>query len=305
MTKFIKVFIVSSSEYLHLAEAVASNLQSFNVFIWNLYVFKPGETAVESLTKTISESDFSIVLLTPDDEIRSRNLQQQAPRDNVLIEYGLSIGLLGVKRTFYLYEKDSNVKIPTDIIGINGVQYSKVHSEDQTEIANSLRPICKNIELRINEIGIRKRNIPSEFDFKPHVDIYYYKKDFTKEIAESIAIQLRNHNINFTLKKHDPYEKADTIFIGCCVPVFYAHFVLKLVPYRIKYIYSLDYPEVEGGDEKGFLIGIGYSSQYNKKDTEQRYLPISLSKTNLNKLKDEKLTNTEFHILLRNLTIRK
>lgn len=302
MNKFIKVFIISSSEYLHLAEAFAANLQTFDVYIWNSYVFNPGETAIQSLTQKISESDFSIVLLTPDDEIRSRDLQQQAPRDNVLIEYGLSIGILGVIRTFYLYEKDRNVKIPTDIIGINGVQYNQIHSEDQKEMANSVRAVCKNIELRMLEIGIRKRNIPSINDFKAHVDIYYYKKDFTKEMAEDFALKLRQYNIDFTLKKHDPYEKPDTIFIGCCVPVYFAQTVLKLLTYEVKFIYSLDYPEVEGGDENGFLIGVGYSSQYNKRDTEPRYLPIPISEANLNKLKNDSMTNTEFHIFMHKLT---
>jgi predicted nucleotide-binding protein len=54
--------------------------------------------------------------LAPDDAVIARGHLSMAPRDNVLCELGLLIGRLGWERTFFVYDKIQDAKVPTDPI---------------------------------------------------------------------------------------------------------------------------------------------------------------------------------------------
>jgi predicted nucleotide-binding protein len=62
------------------------------------------------------EFDFAVLALTPDDMIQSRGKSQESPRDNVLIELGLFIGVVGRKRTFIVYNRAADIKLPSDML---------------------------------------------------------------------------------------------------------------------------------------------------------------------------------------------
>lgn len=82
------VFIGSSSEGLKVAEAIYNNLTKIPCVpkLWSEGVFEASKTTIEDLIRTTEESDFAVIVLTPDDIIRSRQRTKPSPRDNVVFE---------------------------------------------------------------------------------------------------------------------------------------------------------------------------------------------------------------------------
>ena len=64
-------------------------------------------------------ADFAILLLTPDDTTTSRDQQRFAPRDNVVFELGLFMGCMGRQRCFLIQEDNRELRLPTDLLGVN------------------------------------------------------------------------------------------------------------------------------------------------------------------------------------------
>jgi len=115
------VFIGSSTEGLKVARAIRDQLNDDALItIWNEDEnFKPGRSTLGSLMIAVKRYDFAILVFTADDEVTSRGAVSLAPRDNVLFELGLFMGHLDRERTFIVYNKKDNVKIPSDFQGIN------------------------------------------------------------------------------------------------------------------------------------------------------------------------------------------
>ena len=89
-------------------------------------------------------------ILTPDDKVHSRDADQDAPRDNVIFEMGLFISRLGRNRTFMLREHGSDLKIPSDLIGITPLTY--VH-DPKKSIPEQLAPVCHEFRQLIKGLG--------------------------------------------------------------------------------------------------------------------------------------------------------
>src|SRR5947209_1636391 len=114
-----RMFIGSSSEGLGLAYAVQSNLQSTSeVTVWDQGAIKPSTTVLESLLDYLNDSDFALFIFNPDDVINIRGEETASVRDNVLLELGLFTGRLGKERCFILTPEGSDIRTPTDLLGI-------------------------------------------------------------------------------------------------------------------------------------------------------------------------------------------
>jgi predicted nucleotide-binding protein len=76
-----------------------------------------GRTVIEKL-ELYSRVKFAVVLLTPDDRVESAGSKEPRgrARQNVILELGLFLGLLGRDRVCALYK--SNVEIPSDYGGV-------------------------------------------------------------------------------------------------------------------------------------------------------------------------------------------
>lgn len=97
------VFIGSSREALPIANEIAAAITTpdTDVRIWtNDAVFVPMKTAIEALEVAVRQSDFAILVFSPDDQLRSRGTNHVVPRDNVIFELGLFMGALGRERAF-------------------------------------------------------------------------------------------------------------------------------------------------------------------------------------------------------------
>lgn len=178
------VFIGSSSEGHRVAEALQANLHhDCDAAIWSQGLFGLSGGTLESLVELVEDFDFAILVITPDDLVRSRGQERQAPRDNVLLEIGLFIGALGRRRTFVVFDEGARIKLPSDLAGVSLAGFQLQHSGN---LQASLGPACFTIKMAMEDLGalakprrIRElqgvysiRNIEGESD-KGQVEVCY------------------------------------------------------------------------------------------------------------------------------------
>jgi ubiquinone/menaquinone biosynthesis C-methylase UbiE len=148
------VFIGSSSEGKRIAQAIQASLSTVcNSIVWNQGFFEPGKGYLENLTNELLKFDFAILVFTPDDRIDSRNVQSEAPRDNVLIELGLFIGSIGRSRTFAVCQEDVDVKIPSDLAGVTLIPFRK---SGKGPLLAAVGPACYTISSVVQSLGVRQ-----------------------------------------------------------------------------------------------------------------------------------------------------
>jgi hypothetical protein len=149
------VFVGSSAEGLPVAEAIQLNLdRACEVVIWSQGVFGLSGGTLETLVDKAAGFDFAILVVTPDDMTQSRGESQQSPRDNVLLELGLFIGVLGRKRTFVVYDRSADIKLPSDLAGVTNAGYQP-HSTGNRQA--SVGAACTEIKTSITELGPREK----------------------------------------------------------------------------------------------------------------------------------------------------
>ena len=119
------LFVGCSVESVPVARAIQSALEHDPIVVrpWTDGVFTASSFIIESLERELLDVDFAALVLSPDDTVISRNTTNDAPRDNIIFELGLSMGALGHSRTFLIYPRDVDIKIPTDLAGITPLTY--------------------------------------------------------------------------------------------------------------------------------------------------------------------------------------
>lgn len=154
--KLPTVFIASSSEGLEITKAVRALLlqelrDRAKVTPWTR-AFDLSATYIESLEKASQEADFAVLVVTPDDISISRDKKKPAPRDNVVFELGLFMGCLGRERCFIVNEARSDLKLPTDLLGVRLATFSRTAGQ---ELRDALDAPCLLIGERIAKLGAR------------------------------------------------------------------------------------------------------------------------------------------------------
>ena len=148
------VFIGSSKDSRHIAEAIQSKLDHDDILVrlWTDGVFGASQFPIIDLEKQVQEADFAVLVLGPDDEVISRNKKSDAPRDNVIFELGLFMGALSHERTFMIVPRERDIKIPTDLLGLTPLSYK---SDDSNDLAILLAPVCNQLRNIINKAGVK------------------------------------------------------------------------------------------------------------------------------------------------------
>lgn len=147
------VFIGSSNEGLEFARAVRSNLQNdAEITLWNDGFFRLGGTFIETLVNSLPRFDFAILVLAADDLTKSHGIETFSPRDNVIFELGLFMGRLGRSRTFIVYEKSANVKIPTDLAGVTTADID--WPREDKNYRSAVGAACDSIRDVIRDLGV-------------------------------------------------------------------------------------------------------------------------------------------------------
>jgi predicted nucleotide-binding protein len=146
------LFIGSSVEKLPIAREIQSGFShdKMVVTVWTDGVFRASKTAVESLLATVRASDFAVLLVSPDDIVVSRDVESPAPRDNVVFELGLFMGLLGRERTFIVKPRGVSIKMPSDLLGFTPLEYAEGAPET---LASRIAPVCNDIRKTIQSLG--------------------------------------------------------------------------------------------------------------------------------------------------------
>jgi hypothetical protein len=95
----MKIFIGSSTEQSEIMKRVSAWLhESDHVALRWDKVIQPGQgTLIEQLIRISHEVDGAIFIFAEDDRVKVRGKGKRQPRDNVVFEYGLFLGTLGVE----------------------------------------------------------------------------------------------------------------------------------------------------------------------------------------------------------------
>lgn len=173
------IFIGSSVEGLAIAEAIQLNLDySAEVTIWHQGVFGLSKGSLESLVAILPDFDFAVLVLTPDDVTHSRGIEQQSPRDNVLFELGLFLGSLGRDRTFIVYDRESPIRLPSDLAGVTPATFQQ-HSDGNLQAA--LGPVATLIKGSIGKHGQRDSKLSADITKETQFQIIHDLLDASLE----------------------------------------------------------------------------------------------------------------------------
>lgn len=147
-----KLFIISTVESLEVARQVKLefNHDNIEVTIWSSS-FAPGSYTLESLEKSVKESDFGLAIMQGDDLVVSRGAEHSAPRDNVIFELGLFMGHLSRSRTLIAVPQGEDVKLASDLRGLTILDY-KIGSNKKVDVMN----LATNIRNHISSLGPKK-----------------------------------------------------------------------------------------------------------------------------------------------------
>lgn len=140
-----RVFIGSSQKNLRVARLIAEGLEECaRAQAWDEGVFGLNEGNLEALLQELEESDFAVFVLAPDDMTTSKDETKPSPRDNVLFECGLFMGVLGRSNVFIAHDHSVDLKIPSDLAGITLATYDGSRIEGD-EAASAVRKACRLI----------------------------------------------------------------------------------------------------------------------------------------------------------------
>ena len=153
-----KVFIGSSSEGLEIAEFVQLGLgRIVEAVLWNQGVFGLSGGTLEDLVAAAPTFDFAVLILTPDDVRTRRGKAGNSPRDNVLFELGLFMGVLGRKRTFMVACEEDKLDLPTDLAGVT---FAGFHPHSDNNLQAALGPVCTRLKQAMRTQGLRVDRLP-------------------------------------------------------------------------------------------------------------------------------------------------
>lgn len=140
------MFVGSSVEGLPVARGIQTGLEYEKDLIVRPWftsgVFGPSRYTVDDLCRQADEADFAAFVFGPDDRINWRDEEHEAPRDNVVFEMGLFLGRLGRERVFLVKDAGSALKLPSDLIGVNPIDYRR---KDGDSLPEAIGPVCNKI----------------------------------------------------------------------------------------------------------------------------------------------------------------
>jgi CRP/FNR family cyclic AMP-dependent transcriptional regulator len=149
-----RLFIISSAEALPTAYEIATQLERVALCtVWTNGVFFAGGYPLESLENAVTASDFAIAIAQPDDIVSTRDQTHKTVRDNVVFELGLFMGHLTRHRAFLIHPRVDDLKLPSDMLGLNLLSYSGGKPD---ELPARIGPACHELRKIIIRLGVKK-----------------------------------------------------------------------------------------------------------------------------------------------------
>ena len=177
-------------------------------------------------------------------------------------------------------------------------QLQEAYSQGE-EVGGELTRVRTQILLLEQELKVARERQRRER--KITVQAYWHEEGFTAQDAEELRIKLENQGIPTVVLKHINPGPPDSIFIGALVSAKDARLVLSSLPYEVKYIFPITYPDIEGGDLEGLRIGVGYMSTHSQENRYKDNTPIRLTREQFDSLLVPNISNAEFQLRLRNI----
>lgn len=147
------VFVASSSEGKEVAYSIKQNLEDVcECEVWSDGMFEPGYYYLETLLNQLQKVDFAVMVMTNDDKVVFRGSDYNMPRDNVLLELGMYMGQLGRYRTFVIFDKDANLKMPSDLEGLTMASFSQ---PKKLTWKGAVSSACTDIRRAIEKLGLK------------------------------------------------------------------------------------------------------------------------------------------------------
>ncbi|MCS0337171.1 nucleotide-binding protein [Vibrio diabolicus] len=152
-----RIFIASAAESLDVADAINSNLDHHaEVTVWK-HGFSLSQNTIDDLVRMAESVDFAIFVFTPDDVTTIRDQHKRTVRDNVVFELGLFSGTLGKERCFIVKPRNTELHLPTDLLGLNPADYEGERSDNNLEAA--VNHPCTLIKRQVQKLGLLTPNI--------------------------------------------------------------------------------------------------------------------------------------------------
>lgn len=181
-------FIGSSAESLDLVYAIQNNLKNdANIIAWTQGVFQTANSTIDSLIEQSEDCEFGIFLFSPADIAEIKVEKVDIVRDNVLFEYGLFVGKLGKKRTFFVLPKDTQnlLRLPTDLLGITPATYDSFDPKAPPSLDPLLGPACNQIRAAMKTC----QPLSSQTDVSSPIS------EQIKEHVSTVTVQCKNEII--------------------------------------------------------------------------------------------------------------
>lgn len=205
------VFVASSGESERFAQAIQQNLKTAEVRLWTQDAFFPGQSLIDELSRNLKQSDFGVFIFAGDDEVKIRGQKQQAVRDNVILELGMFIGLLGKERSFIVKPKDVDLRLPTDLLGVVAVDYNNEWAK--RDPAAALGKACTQIDDAIKRQHRRKsRELSQAISESLETICWSMSAPLTPERATLRAFIFKKENEELVCVGFwDPYESVEQV----------------------------------------------------------------------------------------------
>src|SRR5262245_35345738 len=118
-----RVFLGSSLEVKRELDEIAAALrgEGAEVLSWDdSRVYPGGRTYIESLESIMRRCDAALLIATSDDQVHKRGVTDSQPRDNVILEYGMSVMAFGRDRTALAVM--GQPRLPSDLLGVKPLE---------------------------------------------------------------------------------------------------------------------------------------------------------------------------------------
>lgn len=146
-----RVFVASSSEGLHVAEAVVIKLENdARVKLWD-NAFDLSSVTISSLVARAKDTDFAVFVFHRDDKSNIRGNTYSVVRDNVLFELGLFVGALSIDKCFILVPKsgEGEFRLPTDLAGVTMSTYD----DSVDNMVDAVAASCAKIKMALRQLA--------------------------------------------------------------------------------------------------------------------------------------------------------
>lgn len=187
------IIVISSREAVDVARAIKQNFDSeADVDLWDEGVFPANRGYLDTLLDRASYYDFVIAAFTADDSAIIRKRQVRITRGNVIFEFGLFLGRLGLNRSFFVLEE--GVELFSDWSGVVTASFKR-----RDNLIAAVGGACQKIraEMGVAETEQRFTMLPSTA-----LAIGYYQ-NFVRRFIKAF-----NSSIEYTVSENDHQGNA-------------------------------------------------------------------------------------------------